>query len=106
MAGLIILGLLDVVTGLILALGFASIPLTGNTILFSLGIIVLIKGIISWIMAASAKFLFDPMSILDILVGIFAIVEVSGFHLSVFSWLGVFIVIKGIYSIAIDAMRH
>ncbi len=105
MAALIILGLLDLITGIMLVLGFVM-PLGENPLLFSLGVLVMIKGIISWIMAASQKLLFDPMSILDVLVGIFAIIEVSGFHLSIFSWFGIFILLKGLYSIAVDAMRR
>jgi len=105
MAALIILGLLDIFAGIGLAAGF-FMPLAGNSILFALGVIMLIKGVISWIMAASAKFLFDPAGILDIIVGIFAIIEVSGFHLGIFSWFGIFVLVKGLYSVVIDAIRQ
>lgn len=105
MAALIILGLLDAIAGIILTLGFV-LPLGGNPLLFILGVLILIKGILSWIMAAANKLFFDPMAILDIAAAVSCFVEVSGFHLSIFSWIGVILMFKGVYSIGIDAIRQ
>jgi hypothetical protein len=104
MAALIALGILDAVTGFILMLG-PWIPLGGNGILFTLGVIILLKGIITWLMAAASRFFFDPLGILDIIAGACCLIEVSGFHLSVFAWIGFFLLVKGAYCVFIDLIR-
>jgi uncharacterized membrane protein HdeD (DUF308 family) len=94
---LLILGIVDVIAGIILT--FFGLPIfPGNGIVLSLGILMLIKGIISYLMACANKFFFDVMGIMDILAGIFLLLLFYGIGLFFFPWLGILMVIKGIYS--------
>jgi hypothetical protein len=101
---LLILGILDLIVGATLAIsGF--IPLTASGIIFSIGIIVALKGMLSYLMAAGNGFYFDFLGILDMLSGIFLILAFYGIVLGFFVWFGVAMILKALWSIVMFMVR-
>lgn len=101
---LLILGILDLVVGAALAIS-AFIPLTASGIIFAIGIIVTLKGIFSYLMAAGSGFYFDFLGILDMLSGIFLILAFYGTVLGFFVWFGVAMILKALWSIVMFMVR-
>jgi uncharacterized membrane protein HdeD (DUF308 family) len=94
---LVILGIVDVIAGVILA--FFGLPVfAGNSIVFGLGILMLIKGVISYLLACANRFYFDVMGILDLIAGVFLVLLFYGIGFFFFPYLGILVIIKGIYS--------
>ncbi|MCX6814546.1 MAG: hypothetical protein NTY20_02780 [Candidatus Aenigmarchaeota archaeon] len=101
---LLILGILDLIAGTALAIsGF--VPLTAAGLIFAIGIIVTIKGVISYMMAAGNGFYFDLLGILDMLSGIFLILAFYGTALGFFVWFGVAMILKALWSIVMFMVR-
>ena len=94
---LVILGLVDVIAGLILALfGLPVFP--GNGVLFFLAIVMLVKGLVSFLMACANSFYFDVMGIMDMVAGVFLLLLFYGVGLFFYPYLGILMIIKGLYS--------
>ena len=94
---LLILGMVDVIAGGILAL-FGLPLLRGNGFVLSLGILMLIKGVISYLLACANRFYFDVMGVLDLIAGALLLMVVYGIGLFFFPYVGILVIIKGIYS--------
>jgi len=101
---LLILGILDLIAGAALTLsGF--VPLTAIGFIFAIGIILTLKGIISFLMAAGSGFYFDILGILDILSGIFLILAFYGTPLGFAVWFGVAMILKALWSIVMFMVK-
>lgn len=95
---LLMLGILDLIAGAALALsGF--FPLTAAGLILAIGIIVTIKGAISFLGAAGSGFYFDILGILDIISGIFLIMAFYGTAMGFFVWFGLAMILKALWSI-------
>ena len=94
---LVILGIVDVIAGAILAFfGLPAFP--GNGFVMGLAILVLVKGVLSYLMACANNFYFDVMGMLDMAAGLLLLLLFYGIGLFFFPWVGILMVIKGIYS--------
>ncbi len=91
MVFLIILGIIDILAGL----AFASFELFPQSIIYFLGILMLLKGLYSYITALMGGFPFDLLGLIDIFAGI------SLIFLWPFNILWVPLVIKGVYSLVV-----
>jgi hypothetical protein len=103
---LTVLGIFDIIAGIMLAVG--GLPyLPGHGLVITIAIIMIIKGGWSWLSnIASPKGLnIDPMGILDIIAGLLLISVFSGFFLFFFSYFGVILIIKGIYSFVVGLVK-
>jgi hypothetical protein len=101
---LAILGVLDIIGGILLGLsGF--IPYIGSGFVSFFGIILIMKGIISWISGAAKGFFLDFMGILDIIAGIMLILATYGFVIFFFPYIGILLLLKGIYSFVIGVIK-
>jgi hypothetical protein len=101
---LLILGIFDLIVGAALTVsGF--VPLTASGIIFAIGIIVALKGALSYLMAAGSGFYFDFLGILDMLSGIFLILAVYGTVLGFFVWFGVAMILKALWSIVMFMVK-
>ena len=100
---LTIFGLVDVLFGGVLAAS-PYFKYAGVGIIGILGILALIKGIYSTLAAASAGLYFDLMGWLDLLVGLLLLVSSWGVTFNWFLWIGIFMVIKGVYSILMEIL--
>ena len=95
---LLILGILDLIAGAALAVsGF--FPLTAVGLIFAVGLIVTIKGVLSYIMAAGNGFYFDVLGILDLISGIFLLFSFYGIAWGIFLWFGIAMILKALWSI-------
>ena len=94
---LIILGFLDICGGALL--GFSLLPgVAGNPLFFWFGIVFLLKGIYSLFTAIGSGFYFDILGIMDTVSGVFLLLTLIGVTNEIFLYLGIGMVIKGIYS--------
>ncbi len=93
---LIILGIIDIILGVFLAL---SGPMKGIDILLIIGIIAFLKGCYSLLTAFAAGFFLDFLGVLDLLTGIFLLMAFYGFWYHFFIYIGILMFIKGFYSI-------
>ena len=101
---LLILGILDLIAGSALALsGF--VPLTAAGLVMVIGIILTLKGAISYLAAAGSGFYFDFLGILDVLSGIFLILAFYGTVLGFFVWFGIAMIVKALWSIVMFMVR-
>lgn len=99
-----ILGIIDVIAGIVLALG--GIPaFHGNGMVMVIAAIAIGKGIWSWINNLTAGFKLDFMGILDIVTGILLLSVFGGFFLFFFVYIGVIEMIKGAYSFIVGCIR-
>lgn len=98
---LTIFGLADVVLGGVLAaspyFSYAGIGIVG-----ALAVIALIKGIYSVLAGFASGFFLDVLGWLDLLVGALLFLSTIGISFKWFFWIGIFMVLKGIYSIATE----
>ena len=99
-----VLGILDVIAGIILSLGGMPI-FHGNGVVFIVGIAILAKGVYSWIAAMTKNFMLDFPGILDIVAGILILSTSGGFFLFFFAYIGVLEIIKGAYSFMMGCIR-
>lgn len=101
---LLILGILDLIAGASLAIaGF--VPLTAAGLILAIGIIVAIKGAISYLAAAGNGFYFDLLGILDVIAGIFLVMAFYGTVMGFFVWFGIAMILKALWSIFIFFIR-
>jgi hypothetical protein len=101
---LLILGVLDLIAGAALAIsGF--VPLTAVGLILGIGIIVTLKGVISYIAAAGNGFYFDLLGILDVISGVFLILAFYGAALGFFVWFGIAMILKAMWSIVMFMVR-
>jgi hypothetical protein len=101
---LLILGILDLIAGAALAIsGF--VPLTAVGLILGIGIIVTLKGVISYLAAAGNGFYFDLLGILDMISGVFLILAFYGTSMGFFLWFGVAMILKALWSIAMFMVR-
>ena len=101
---LLILGILDLIAGAALAIaGF--VPLTAVGLILAIGVIVVLKGVVSYLMAAGNGFYFDLLGILDVLSGIFLILAFYGTALGFFIWFGIAMILKALWSIVMFMVR-
>ena len=101
---LAILGVLDIIAGALL--GFSGMfTYAGSFFVMVIGIILLIKGVGSYIAAAAGGFFLDFMGILDIISAIMLVLTSFGFVVFFFPYFGIFMVIKGVYSIVMGLIK-
>lgn len=101
---LLILGILDLIAGAALAIsGF--MPLTAVGLIFAIGIIITLKGVISYLAAAGSGFYFDLLGILDMVSGVFLILAFYGTALGFFIWFGIAMILKALWSIVMFMVR-
>lgn len=101
---LFVLGILDLIAGIILGLsGF--VPYTENGFVFFLGLIIVIKGIVSFLMGAAKGFYLDFMGLLDIVAGAMLMIATTGFMLFFFPYIGIILIFKGLYSMLIGLVK-
>ena len=98
-----ILGIIDIVAGAALSLG-GLIPYIGNGFIGTIAAIMIIKGVWSIISAAANAFFFDIIGILDLVVGIMLLLTTLGIFLNFFVYLGIALILKGLWSIIAGAM--
>ncbi len=101
---LAILGMLDILGGIILAIsGF--IPYTGSGFVFTLGIVFIMKGIFSYLTAAAKGFFLDLMGVLDLIAGIMLVLATWGILIFFFPYIGILLIIKGVYSFVMGLLK-
>jgi hypothetical protein len=99
---LIILGILDIIIGIAVAVS-TGIPLVASGVILTLGVIALLKGLYSVGTAAGAGFYFDVLGWLDLIACIFLFMSYWGWVFGFFLYAGILIVLKGLYSFAMGA---
>jgi hypothetical protein len=96
-----ILGLVDIVAGIILAAGGLGV-FHMNPLAWSVAIALIVKGAWSWIhnlaTTGSGGTKLDFMGIIDIVSGVMIVSSVYGFFMFFFLYFGVILMIKGVYS--------
>jgi len=97
MVFLVILGIIDIVVGI--GLVFSG-SLEGVSIIFYLAMLGIIKGIYSIISAIAGGFYYDLLGFMDLVSGILLYFAFSGSHLGFFFYIGLVMVLKGLYSMA------
>lgn len=95
-----ILGILDLIAGGILILGEA-LSLSGSSFLFWFMALFFLKAAYSILTAWGAGFYFDLLGYLDLVAAIFMLLLFWGIWFDVVFWIGILILIKGIYSFII-----
>jgi uncharacterized membrane protein HdeD (DUF308 family) len=102
---LAVLGIVDVIAGIMLSLGWLPY-MQGNALVFVVAVIVMIKGAWSWIAALAASQKLDFLGILDLVVGIMLLSTSGGFFLFFFTYVGIIDIIKGIYSAFVGVAKQ
>ena len=100
MAVLLLLGILDLLAGVALAVS-GLVPMHASTFVLWVGILVLLKGIYSYLAAAVNDFWFDILGIIDIIVGILLFVVYFGLVFPFFFWIGLLLILKAFWSIGV-----
>ncbi len=100
MLGLLILGLIDIIAGIFLILNVSA------GVAFTLGIIMALKGLWSIIASAAAGFYFEFPGIFDFIGGIFLFLVSQGVFFEFFLYIGLLLLLKGIYSLIISMISH
>lgn len=102
-----VLGIIDIIAGIMLALGGLSY-FHGNGLVLTFAVILVIKGVWSWLtnLAMPDKGLkIDPMGILDIISALMLFLVYSGFFQFFFTYFGIILIIKGIYSFVVGVVK-
>jgi len=97
---LVILGVLDIIIGVVLALS-PGMPLIASSVVLILGIIAILKSIYSIGTAAGAGFFLDVLGWVDLIAAIFLFMAYGGWVFGFFLYAGIIMVIKGLYSFAV-----
>ena len=93
---LLLLGICDVVAGIFL---FFGNMLGGSMVLIVFGSIIAFKGLYSLVASIGVGYLYDWMGFLDLLVGLLLVAAFYGYVFDV-SWaIGLFVLLKGLYSV-------
>ena len=98
---LFVLGLVDVIVGVLLWFSSGE-PLIGSALAITFGILWFFKGIYSILAGAASGFYMDLLGIFDLLSGIFLVLSYLGMSWSFVLYLGILMIIKGIYSFGVD----
>ena len=98
---LAIFGIVDVILGGVLAAS-PFVTYSGAGIIAVLAAVAIIKGLYSVVTAAGGGFYFDLLGWLDLIVGVLLFLATGGVKFNWFLWIGIFMVAKGVYSIAIE----
>ena len=101
-----VLGIIDIIAGVMLSVGGLSY-FHGNGLVLTFAAIMLIKGVWSWLtnLAMPTGIKIDPMGILDIISALLLFLVFSGFFLYFFAYLGIILIIKGIYSFVVGVIK-
>jgi len=99
---LVILGIIDIIIGIAVAVS-PGMPLIASSIILTLGIIALLKGLYSVLTAAGAGFFLDVLGWLDLIAALFLFMTYWGWVFGFFLYVGIIMVIKGLYSFAMGA---
>lgn len=102
---IIIFGLIDLIMGGALLLS-SSLEMAGVGIVFTLGIVFLLKALYSIITALAGGFAFDILGWVDLAGAISLMMIFWGFSFGFFFWIGVLVAMKGVYSIVIGLIAH
>lgn len=101
---LAVLGVLDLICGALLGLS-GLIGYVGSGFVSTLAIIMIIKGIISYVSGAASGFFLDFMGVLDMIAGVMLMLATWGFVLFFFPYFGLLLLLKGVYSIIIGIIK-
>lgn len=102
---IVILGILDVIAGIAVALA-QLFHLTGSAFALYLGVIFILKALYSILTALAAGFPFDVLGWLDLIAGIVLMLLYWGFPVSFAFWVGIIMILKGVYSILLGIAVH
>ncbi len=98
------LGIVDIIGGTVLALyGFDAF--SGNAFVLLLSLVILIKGLSSYLMAVANRFYLDLMGIADILSGLMLLSLFFGLGAFFFPYAGIILSLKGFYSLVMDVVQ-
>jgi hypothetical protein len=101
---LAVLGILDLIGGILLGIsGF--VPYTGSDFVSAIGVILILKGIISYLSGAAKGFYLDFMGVLDAIAGIMLVLAATGFVVFFFTYIGILLALKGIYSVIMGLLK-
>jgi hypothetical protein len=100
MAVLLVLGVLDLLAGVALAVS-GLVPMQASVFVLWIGILVLLKGLYSYLAAALNDFWFDVLGIMDIAVGVLLFLVYSGLVFPFFFWIGLALILKALWSIGV-----
>lgn len=89
-----ILGTLDVIVGLIVYTGTSFLP---HGLLYAIAMIYIGKGLWSFFTSILASYFYDWMGALDFFAGLSLYLAMSGIILGLNTWLGAFMILKGLY---------
>jgi len=95
------LGIADIVVGVLLWFS-SNTSLIGSGLAMTFGILWFFKGIYSVLAGAAAGFYFDLLGIFDLLSGLFLFLSYLGLSWGFVLYLGIIMIIKGIYSFGVD----
>lgn len=95
-----ILGILDIIAGGLLMLN-GVISLEASTFVLYLMIIMFLKSVYSIGSAVANGFFFDFMGYLDLISAILLLLAFWGISFDPFFWVGLLILVKGIYSVLV-----
>lgn len=96
---LIVLGILDIIVGIVLLFGSGT-PLTGNSITIFFAVLWFLKGLWSILTAVANGFFFDFLGVFDLIAGVFLFLSFMGIGLGrFFIYLAVLMILKGFWSI-------
>ncbi|MBU0530665.1 MAG: hypothetical protein ABIH52_03160 [Candidatus Aenigmatarchaeota archaeon] len=89
--------LIDLLVGIALATS-AYFDFAGNNLIFYLAIVGLLKGVYSILTAMAAGFYYDVIGWIDVVAGILLMTTTWGIASHIFLYLGIIVILKGIYS--------
>jgi len=102
---IIVFAVIDLIVGIALAAS-PYFDFAGNTIIFYLAIIAIIKGVYSIVASLAAGFMYDIIGFIDLLTGIFLWLTTMGLVHHVFLYLGIIIILKGLYSFVVGLVSQ
>lgn len=101
---LLVLGILDMISGSVLSLS-TTFDMVGNSMVFLFAVIFIIKGLWSLLASISAGFYFDLLGLTDILASILLFLANVGLVHNFFIYIGIIVVLKGIYSFVMGVIE-
>lgn len=94
---LMLLGVLDIIGGLLLALS-GTIPLSGNGFVLFFAVALVLKALWSILTALGGGFKYDLLGLVDLLSGACLYLVTIGWNTEIFLYLGILVLIKGLWS--------
>ena len=101
---LLLLGVLDFLAGLSLAVS-GIVPMHASAFVLWVGVLVLLKGVYSYLAAVMNDFWFDVLGIIDIIVGIMMFSVYFGLVFPLFFWIGLVLILKAFWSVGVFLIR-